>query len=444
MRRLRSIAIDVRPLREVPAYRNLWLGQTVSMLGSSIGAVAVPYQLYHLTGSTLLLGLLGLCQLVPLLVAPLAGGAVADAVDRRRLILCSELALVVVSGLLLANALAAHPQVWALFVLEAFATLFGGFAWPALRSAIPRLVPADQVMAAASLQSLQGNLSQVGGPALGGVLIAAVGVSGAYAIDLATYASSLLAILALPAILPLEGSERPSLRTIAEGFRFVRGQKPLLGIFLLDSNAMVFGMPKALFPAVAAHRLGGGASTLGLLYAAPYLGALCATLLVSGWLRRVRRMGVGVAVAAAGWGAAIVVFGFSTALWAALAALVVAGAADMVSAVLRSTMVIDITPDHMRGRVAGIELMQVASTPALGDLEAGTVASATSLRLSIVSGGVACVAGTLLVALLVPALLRYDSARTRAAHRADPAPGLDPAPGAGPPADAAEPTVRPA
>ena len=418
MQRLRGIAIDVRPLREVPAFRRLWLGQTISMLGSSVAAVAVPYQLYKLTGSTLLLGLLALCQLVPLLVAPLAGGAIADAMDRRKLILWSEVALTVVASLFVVNALLPRPQVWALFVLEFVLTLFAGFGWPALRSAIPRLVPPDQITAAASLQSLQGNISHVAGPALGGVLIAGVGLTGTYIIDAVSYAFSILAVVALPAIHPLEGSERPSLRTVADGFCFVRREKALLGIFLLDSNAMIFGMPRAIMPAFALHRLGGDAATLGLLYAAPYAGALAATLLVSGWLRNVRRMGQGVAVAAAGWGGAIVVFGFSRSLWLAMVALAVAGAADMISAVLRSTMVIDVTPDAMRGRVAGIELMQVASTPALGDLESGVLASATSVRLSVVSGGLACIGGTLAIAALVPALLRYDAHRQRAERQA--------------------------
>lgn len=418
MQRLRGIAIDLRPLREVPAFRNLWLGQTVSMLGTSVAAVAVPYQLYKLTGSTLLLGLLALCQLIPLLVAPLAGGAIADAVDRRKLILWSEVALTLVAALFVVNAVLPTPQVWALFVLEFVLTLFAGFGWPALRSAIPRLVPPDQITAAAALQSLQGNISHVAGPALGGLLIATIGVTGAYIADVATFAFSIAAVISLPAIAPLEGSERPSLSTIAAGFRFVRSQKSLMGIFLLDSNAMIFGMPRSLFPAIALHRLGGDASTLGLLYAAPYAGALAATLLVSGWFQRVRRMGLGVVIAATAWGGAIVAFGLSESLWLALVALAVAGGADMISAVLRSTMVIDITPDSMRGRVAGIELMQVASTPALGDLEAGVLASATSVRLSVVSGGLACVAGSLAIALVVPALLRYDSHRQRAERRA--------------------------
>ena len=411
--RFRGIAIDTRPLREAPAFRRLWIGQTISMLGSGVTMVAVPYQLYQLTHSTLLLGLLGLCNLLPLLVAPLVGGAIADAVDRRRLILWSEIALVSTSALFAVNASLPHPQVWALFALETVATLFGGFGWPALRSALPRLVPADQITAAMALQSVQGNLSRVAGPALGGVLIAGIGITGTYVVDAVSFGASILAVVAMPRLLPPEGTERASLATIAEGFRFVRTQKAMLGIFLLDTNAMIFGMPRALFPAIALHRLGGDAAILGLLYGAPYVGALGATLL-SGWLHRVRRMGIGVAVSAAAWGFAVIWFGLCTSLWPALVALAFAGAADMVSAVLRSTMVIDVTPDAMRGRVAGIELMQVASAPALGDLEAGGLASATSIRFSVVSGGAACIVGSALILLAVPKLWRYDAFAARA------------------------------
>ena len=425
--RLRGIAIDTRPLRDSPAYRRLWIGQTISLLGNGVTMVAVPYQLYQLTHSTLLLGLLGLCNLVPLLVAPLIGGAFADSVDRRQLILWSEVALAASSALFAVNAALPHPQVWALFALEAVATLFGGFGWPALRSAVPRLVRPDQVTAAMALQSVQGNLSRVAGPALGGGLIAGIGITGTYVVDAVSFAASILAVVAMPRLTPPAGTERASFRTVAEGFRFVRTQKAMLGIFLLDTNAMIFGMPRALFPAIALQRLGGDASILGLLYAAPYVGALTATML-SGWLHRVRRMGIGVAVSAAAWGFAVLWFGFCTSLWPALAALAVAGGGDMVSAVLRSTMVIDVTPDAMRGRVAGIELMQVTSAPALGDLEAGGLASATSIRFSVVSGGVACVAGTALILLAVPALWRYDASRARAARAAaEAAPGHAPA-----------------
>lgn len=407
------MAIDLRPLRDSPAYRRLWIGQSISLLGSSVTMVAVPYQVWQLTHSALMLGLLGLCSLAPLLVAPVVGGVFADAVDRRKLILASEVLLTVSAVLFAINAALPHPQVWALFVLQTVATVFGGFGWPALRASIPRLVGPDQVTAAAALQSLQGNFSRVAGPALGGALIAGIGVTGTFVVDAVSFGASILAVVALPPLAPIGGSERAGLASLVEGFRFVQTQKPMLGIFLLDTNAMIFGMPRALFPAIALQRLGGDPSVLGLLYAAPYAGALVATLF-SGRLAGVRRMGVGVAVSASAWGAAVIAFGFSRSLWPALVALTVAGGADMVSAVLRSTMVIDVTPDAMRGRVAGIEFMQVTSAPALGDVESGALAAATSLRFSVVSGGVACIVGSLAIMGLVPALARYDAHRARA------------------------------
>jgi MFS family permease len=252
----------------------------------------------------------------------------------------------------------------------------------------------------------------VAGPALGGAIIALLGLTGAYILDSVTFAASLWSVWRLPPIAPAHDAERPSLQTIAEGFRFVRAKKVLLGMFLVDSNAMVFGMPRALFPALAIKRFHGGAGILGLLYAAPYAGALVSSLL-SGWIAHVRRQGLVVAIAAALWGVAIAAFGFAESLWLALVFLAAAGAADNVSAVLRGTILWTVTPDRLRGRVAGIEFAQVAATPALGNVEAGLVATLTNVRFSIVSGGLLCIVGTVAVALAVPAFTRYDArART--------------------------------
>src|SRR6266545_2904717 len=235
------------------------------------------------------------------------------------------------------------------------------------------------------------------------------GLTATYAVDVGTFAASLVAALLLPALPPIGAVERPGLRSIAEGFRFVRQKPELQGIFAVDTVAMVFGMPSALFPAFGVH-FGGGARTVGFLYAAPYAGALIATLL-SGWITRARRQGLGVCVAASVWGAAIVGFGLSPSLWPALLFLALAGAADDWSAILRSTILLTVTPDSMRGRLSGIELAQVASAPSLGNVEAGALASLTSLRFSVVSGGLACIAGCWLFVAAVPALLRYDAQR---------------------------------
>jgi MFS family permease len=404
---IRQLRVDTRPFRHRD-FRNLWIGQAVSTIGGEIGTVAVPYQVYTLTHSTALVGLLGLASLVPLLVVPLVGGALADALDRRTVLLRTETGMTVVTALFLVNSLLPHPQVWALYVLLALAVAIFSLGRPAMSSLSPRLVPEDEIAAAAALSSVYNSLAAVGGPAVGGLLIAAAGVPWTYGIDLVTYAASFIVIWLLPKLPPLEHVERPSIRSIVEGFRFLKGRQALIGIFIVDTNAMVFGMPSALFPAFALHTLGGSAATVGYLYSAPYAGALVGSLL-SGWTSHVRRQGLAVTIAACAWGVAIACFGFTTSLWPALVLLAVAGGADFFSAVLRSTILLRSTPDHLRGRVSGIEFMQVASAPNLGDVEAGVLASLTSLRFSIVSGGILCVAGCAATALALPRFLHYDA-----------------------------------
>jgi MFS family permease len=404
---LARIAVDIRPLRESRDFRRLWFGVGISAIGSQVTTVAIPFQLYDETGSTLLVGLLGLAALVPLLVVPIYGGAVADAVDRRRLLLLSDVAQLLVTGGLLVNALVPNPSVWFLFVAEALGTAAYGFQRPARNALTPRLVRDDQLLAAIAVEDVVFTLARVAGPVMAGVLIAVVGLAGAYAIDMATFAASLVAIWLLPPVPPAPDADRPSLQSILDGFRYVGRRKVLLGIFVVDTNAMVFGMPRALFPAFA-EKLGGGPGVLGLLYAAPFAGALVASL-TSGWMMRVRRQGLGVCVAAAAWGAAIALVGFAEATWFALVFLAAAGAADFVSAVLRSNILLTVTPDSMRGRLSGIELAQVAGAPEIGNVEAGIVASLASVRASIVSGGLLTVAGTVAVAAAIPALHRYDA-----------------------------------
>jgi MFS family permease len=404
---LARLLVDVRPFRQ-PHFRRLWLGQAISLMGSMISFVAVPYQLYQLTHSTLQVGLLAFADLVPLLTLALVGGTIADAVDRRRLILITEVGFAVVSLALAGNAALHHPHVWALYVLAFAGASFWCLGSPALRSLMPRIVPEDQLTAAVVLNGVYSNLGAVAGPALGGLLVSAFGLTTTYLIDFASFGASLVAVALLPAIPPAEESVPAGLRSLLEGFRFVRSQPAIMGIFLLDTNAMIFGMPSALFPAFAAHRFHAGAGTVGLLYGAPYAGALAASVL-SGPIQRIRRQALAVAIFAAGWGLAIAGFGFATALWLGLAFLALAGAADYVSAALRSTIVLEATPDAFRGRVSGIELAQVAAAPTLGNVEAGVLASLTSLRFSVVSGGIACVAGTAALVATIPEILRYRS-----------------------------------
>ena len=379
----------------------------MSSIGNQITTVALPFQMYELTHSTLLVGLLGLAALVPLLTVSLFAGAAADTADRRRQMLLGEVVILAASASLLVNVLVGEPRVWVLFAAEVVGTTGWAIARPAMSAATPRLVPRELIPSAVALQSVYSNFAHVAGPALGGVLIAAIGLRGVYALDVGTFGASISAAYLLPAIPPSGEIAERGLHAIRQGLRYVRSRRALLGIFLVDTNAMIFGMPSALFPAVAEH-LGGGPRTLGILYAAPYAGAFAASL-VSGWMAGVRRRGLGVCLAAGGWGVAIAVFGLTDSLPAASTALAFAGAADFVSAVLRDAILLTAAPDELRGRLSGIELAQVASAPALGNLEAGVVASLTSVRASIVSGGVLTVAGTAAIALALPALIRHDA-----------------------------------
>jgi MFS family permease len=370
--------------------------------------VAVPYQLYSLTGSALQVGLLSICDAVPLLAFAAFGGTIADRLDRRRVALWTDAGLMAVAVLLAVNAFAGSPQVWALYVLAFVATSFWSLGAPALRALMPGLVPPEQLAASQALQSIYSQTAAIAGPAFGGLLIAAAGVGWAYLIDAATFLAALAAVLLIAPAPPTGEVAHQALESLREGWRFLVQQRVILGTFVLDTNAMVFGMPQALFPAVAAQHFDAGAGVVGFLYAAPSAGALVAAL-TSGWIAHVRRQGVAVAVAIVVWGTAIAIFGVSTALWLGLVMLAIAGLADEISAILRSTILFACTPDNYRGRMQGFELAQVASTPALGNVEAGIVASVTSIRFSIVSGGVACAAGAVAILAFLPGLVRYDA-----------------------------------
>ena len=410
-RRLRRLAhlaiIDVGPLRRHREFRLLFVGQTVSFLGAMVTFVAVPFHAYELTGSPLIVGLIGLAELVPILVMAFVGGALADAIDRRRMVLLSELGMTTATGILLANALLPEPRLWLLFVVVAAVAAFYGLQRPSLDALMPRLVERDELPAASALFSFRANLGALAGPALAGGLIAVVGLPATYGFDIATYVLSLVALMRMRAVPPPPDAHRPSLRGVVEGVRYARRRPELLGTYFVDMAAMFFGMPEALFPAFA-KELGGGPTTLGLLYAAPAAGALLASA-TSGWAGRIRRHGMAVIVAALLWGIAIAGFGLAESLPLAIALLMVAGAADMSSGIFRSTIWHQTIPDHLRGRLAGIEMLSYTSGPLLGNVEAGVVASFAGIRASAVSGGVLCVASVATLAGSLPAFRRYRS-----------------------------------
>jgi MFS family permease len=400
-----ALMVDTRPLRR-REFRLLFIALTVTFAGSMITYVAIPFQVYRLTGSPLAVGLLSLAELVPLLLTALVGGALADAVDRRRMVRATEAGLLLTSAVLALNALAERPHVWLLFCAAALMAALDGLQRPSLEAVVPRLVPRDELPVATALQSLRGNVGMLAGPAIGGLLIAGAGLPAAYLVDVGSFAVSLLALTLLRAVPPPPDAERPSLRGIAEGLRYARARKDLLGTYLVDVVAMVFGMPMALFPAIAARL--GGPRTLGLLYAAPAAGSLLVSA-ASGWMGRVHRHGLAILVAAGAWGAAVVGFGLARPAWLALLLLAAAGAADMVSGMFRTIMWNQTIPDELRGRLAGIEMLSYTTGPLLGNVEAGLLAALVGVRASVVSGGLLCVAGVALVGLALPAFRRYDA-----------------------------------
>ncbi|MBV8065245.1 MAG: MFS transporter [Actinobacteria bacterium] len=408
---IRRLAVDIGPLRESPAFRRLWIGQSIAYVAWRMMLVLVPVQVYRLTGSTLDVGLVALVQFVPLVVFTILGGALADTRDRRAILWGSTIGIAAVTAAFVVVSASGNATVALVFVLGFLAWSSFSLGAGAIRSITPRLVPLDQLPAAAALNGLYNNLGLVLGPAIAGVLISEIGFAGTYGVSLGGIVLSLVSVLGLPRIPPDANAPRMSLATIADGFRYLRTQHLVLAFFLVDTFAMLFGMPNALFPALAQHVFRDSRS-VGFLFAAPAVGAFAISL-VSGWASRVGRQGVAIVVSVSTWGITIAAFGLTHMLWLALLLLGIAGAADQVSAIFRSTIVLTVTPDHMRGRLGGIEFAQIASTPSLGNVEAGVVAQLTSLRFSIVSGGLACIASTIALAAMFPVLLRYD-ARARA------------------------------
>lgn len=413
-RRGRLLA-DVRPLRENPDFRRLWFGNTVSYTGQQMTAMAVALQVYAITGSSFYVGLVGLCSLVPLIVFGLYGGAVADAVDRRRLGLVTAAGSTVLSAALAATAIAHLRMVGLLYAIVALQAVCFAMNSPARASMIPWLLPAEQLPAANALASLAGGVGQMTGPMLGGVFVGLWGYQAAYLIDAAAFTASLYAMWRLPAMLPGDaedaaGGAAPVRRkpSVSEGLRYLAARPNLRTTFVSDLAAMVLAQPRVLFPAIAGLWYGGGTSTVGLLAAAPAVGALLGSVF-SGWFGRVRRQGFAVLVAVGSWGAAIAVFGLTRNLLLGLAFLALAGCADTVSMVFRNTMLQSAAPDDMRGRLQGVFLVVVVGGPRLGDFLAGSASDLFSPTAAIVGGGLACIAAITLIALLQRSFITYDA-----------------------------------
>jgi MFS family permease len=408
--RLRRIAVDTTPLRVSRDYRRLWLGLLASTFGSQFTIVATYLQVYDLTRSTAAVGILGLVGFVGLVAGTLAGSTFLDAFDRRKILIASQLGYLASSGLLFAGALHGDPPVGLIYVAVAGIAATSAIDSPTRSAITPRLIDRNLLPAAAALNQVLWNGAGLIGPALAGLVVAAWSFSWAYAIDLISIGLLVLSSVLIRPLPPAEG-ERATVgwRAVREGFAFLRGRQVLQSTFVIDIIAMVFGMPRALFPVLALTQFHRGPEVVGLLFAAPAVGAFIGAA-TTGWVGRIRHQGLAVIWAVIVWGAGIAAFGFvGSNLWLGLFFLAVAGAADVISAVFRNTILQVTVPDNLRGRLFGIHILVVTGGPRLGDLEAGLVAAAFSPMVSVVSGGLLCIAGAGVVAWRVPAFRRYHA-----------------------------------
>jgi MFS family permease len=417
--RLRRIALDLTPLRVSRDFRLLWVGQFVSELGYQFARVAIYVQVWELTGSPAAVGLTGLTGLIALFAGTLIGSTFIDAKDRRTILLWTQVALAVSAGILLAGALAGHPPLALIYGANAMTAFVGAIEHPARSAMTPRLVGTELIPSALTLNQVLWQTVNIVGPAVAGVLIVRFGFALAYGLDLVTYGALFLAAFLMRPMPPEHDPDSASgWAAVKEGFAFVKANRLISSTFVIDLIAMVFGMPAALFPVLAFTQFHRGPAVVGLLFAAPSVGALAGAL-SGGWVRNVRRQGDAVIWAVAAWGAAIAAFGLAGShLWWALGFLALAGAADVISAIFRSTITQVNTPDRLRGRLSAIFILVVTGGPRLGDFEAGMVATWFTPTVSVVAGGLACIVGAGLVALAFPELRTYRPVGPAAPARA--------------------------
>ena len=402
---VRAHAVDTRPLAVRP-FRLLVIGQGTAFVGSMLTQVAVPVQVYALSHSSLYVGLVGLAGLVPIVIFGLYGGAIADAMDRRTSYLWSSIGTWLITLALLAQTVLGVGSVWLILGLVVVQSATFAIASAARGAIIPRIVPLDLVPAANTLNFTVGNVGQVVGPLFAGLLVTLPhGFAYAYGVDATLFTAALYSVVNLPSIPPDGSGQTLGLRSVADGLAFIAKRPVLVMSFLVDIVAMVLAMPRALFPAVAAARFHGA---VGPLYAATAIGSVAAGL-SSGWIGRVRRQGVALVLAIMGWGAAVALSGLAVQLWVVTLLLAVAGAADLVSAVYRQTILQTYAPDEMRGRMQGVFIAVVAGGPRLGDLRAGATAAVTSPMFAWVAGGLACTAVVAVAGVAVRPFWRYDA-----------------------------------
>ncbi|MDX2558533.1 MFS transporter [Streptomyces sp. TX20-6-3] len=404
--KLSALLPDLAPWRASRDFRLLWVQGLVTYFSSAMAMIALPLQIKELTGSPLAVGAMGAVELVPLVVFGLYGGALADAVDRRKVILLTEAGLGLLAAVLLVNSLLPTPMLWPLYVVAAGVSALAGLQRPALDSLLARIVPHEHQTAAAALNSLRWQMGSIAGPALAGLVVAYAGHAPAYGVTIVGFAASVLLCRRLSPAPPAHDAEKPSLRGIAEGARYAWSRPVLLGTYAVDLAAMFFAFPNTIFPFLA-DELDADWS-LGLMYAAGSVGSLVLGL-TSGWTSKVRRHGLLVVAGAAGWGLAIAAAGWLGNIWLVLLCLAFAGAGDMLSGLGRATIWNQTIPEELRGRLAGIEVLSYSVGPQLGQVRAGAMAGWTGTRSAVWTGGVACVASVGLLCLALPKLLTYDS-----------------------------------
>lgn len=402
-----SHLIDISLLKTNRQYFLLYSGQFISFIGTMITAVALPWQIYALTQSSLMVGLLSLVQLLPLLITALLGGVFADRYNRRKLVILSECFLMAGGVILVLNATQAHPNLILIYLVSAMMSAITGLHRPAFESMTQQLVTPENYKAVGALSSFKFSFCMITGPAIGGLLIAQYGVMLTYCIDLLTF---LISLLSLSFMRPLKQStdmqHPPVIKALREGLKFAVSRQELMGSYLVDFIAMIFAMPDALFPAIALSL--GGAKTLGLLYASPAVGSLIISF-ISGWTARVKHDGKAIAIAAAFWGLSMIGFGMSTNLFVALFFLALSGAFDAISGIFRSTLWNNIIPHDYRGRLAGIEMISYMGGPKLGNTRAGVMASFLGITTAVVSGGMLCMGGVAACCLLMPRFWNYKT-----------------------------------
>jgi MFS family permease len=402
---VRKYAIDLSPLKKYRDFKLLFSAGLFSYFGSMITFVALPFQVKELTGSFWAVGLIGVVEIIPLIVFGLYGGVLADYIDRKKMIWFTEFGTLIATSILLINSLQEKPSVILIFVIAAIFAALSGLKRPSQDAILPRLVNHDDLPSASALMSLRWQFGGIVGPSVGGIIIASYGAGAAYFIDCLTFVISLALIWQVRSVPPLDKSTPPSMAGLMEGLNYAFKRKDLLGTYVVDLAAMFLAMPMALFPFWADEI--GAPYALGFFYSSITFGAVLVTLL-SGWMRNYPHHGRAVIFGALGWGVAIVAAGISNSLFLVITCLVIAGAFDQISALFRGFIWNQSIPDELRGRLAGIEMLSYLLGPLGGQARAGGMAAMSSLRTSIVGGGLLCIGFVSLIAASMPKFRSYD------------------------------------